>query len=154
MGCVFGREATTSEPKQAKGSKASGLVGESSVQVSKSNGAIVEVEKKNEEVAKEENGDRDRKSKGDRRRSKPNPRLSNPSKHWRGEQVAAGWPSWLSDACGEALNGWVPRKADTFEKIDKVIDLDSTFFCVLCFGVFENSHVDAFFVVVDWTRNI
>lgn len=118
MGCVFGREATTAEPKQAKSSKASGVVaGESSVQVTaKSNGSVVDVEKKNEE----ENGDKERKSKGDRRRSKPNPRLSNPSKHWRGEQVAAGWPSWLSDACGEALNGWVPRKADTFEKIDKV----------------------------------
>lgn len=119
MGCVFGREATTAEPKQAKSSKASGVVaGESIVQVTtKSNGSVVDVEKKNEE----ENGDKERKSKGDRRRSKPNPRLSNPSKHWRGEQVAAGWPSWLSDACGEALNGWVPRKADTFEKIDKVM---------------------------------
>ncbi|CAH8256789.1 unnamed protein product [Arabidopsis lyrata] len=118
MGCVFGREATTAEPKQANSSKASGVVaGESSVQVTtKSNGSVVDVEKKNEE----ENGDKERKSKGDRRRSKPNPRLSNPSKHWRGEQVAAGWPSWLSDACGEALNGWVPRKADTFEKIDKI----------------------------------
>ncbi|XP_010470362.1 PREDICTED: probable serine/threonine-protein kinase At1g54610 isoform X1 [Camelina sativa] len=120
MGCVFGREAAaTSEPKQAKSSKASGVEGESSVQVTnkRSNGAVSEVvEKKNEE----ENGDKERKSKGDRRRSKPNPRLSNPSKHWRGEQVAAGWPSWLSDACGEALNGWVPRKADTFEKIDKI----------------------------------
>ncbi|XP_010414910.1 PREDICTED: probable serine/threonine-protein kinase At1g54610 isoform X2 [Camelina sativa] len=124
MGCVFGREAAaTSEPKQGKSSKASGVEGESSVQVTKkSNGAVSEVEKKNEEeiLPKEENGDKERKSKGDRRRSKPNPRLSNPSKHWRGEQVAAGWPSWLSDACGEALNGWVPRKADTFEKIDKI----------------------------------
>ncbi|EOA34969.1 hypothetical protein CARUB_v10020055mg [Capsella rubella] len=121
MGCVFGREASSSEPKSSKAAASGVVVGESGVQVSKSNGAVVEVEKKNDEIVKEENGDKERKSKGERRRSaKPNPRLSNPSKHWRGEQVAAGWPSWLSDACGEALSGWVPRKADTFEKIDKI----------------------------------
>lgn len=37
-----------------------------------------------------------------------------------GEQVAAGWPSWLSSAAGEAVQGWLPRHADTFEKLDKV----------------------------------
>ncbi|XP_042005332.1 probable serine/threonine-protein kinase At1g54610 [Salvia splendens] len=37
-----------------------------------------------------------------------------------GEQVAAGWPSWLVAAAGEAICGWVPRKADTFEKLDKI----------------------------------
>lgn len=131
MGCVFGREAssgTTSEPKAPKSSKTA-----EAVQVTKTNGAIVDVEKKHEEIPKEENTDRDRKSKGDRRKSKPNPRLSNPSKHWRGEQVAAGWPSWLSDACGEALNGWIPRKADTFEKIDKVLlsSKFTSFYCLL-----------------------
>ncbi|KAM1173580.1 hypothetical protein FF1_026259 [Malus domestica] len=41
-------------------------------------------------------------------------------KQWRGEQVAAGWPHWLVEACGEALNGWIPRSADTFEKIEKI----------------------------------
>jgi hypothetical protein len=34
--------------------------------------------------------------------------------------VAAGWPPWLSAVAGEAVKGWIPRKADTFEKIDKV----------------------------------
>ncbi|XP_038901865.1 probable serine/threonine-protein kinase At1g54610 [Benincasa hispida] len=36
------------------------------------------------------------------------------------EQVAAGWPSWLSSVAGEALEGWLPRKAETFEKLDKI----------------------------------
>ncbi|KAB8091789.1 hypothetical protein EE612_017402 [Oryza sativa] len=38
----------------------------------------------------------------------------------RGEQVAAGWPAWLSAVVGEAIDGWTPRRADSFEKIDKV----------------------------------
>ncbi|KAG9129957.1 hypothetical protein Leryth_007078 [Lithospermum erythrorhizon] len=37
-----------------------------------------------------------------------------------GEQVAAGWPSWLVEYAGEAINGWVPRRADSFEKLEKI----------------------------------
>ena len=37
-----------------------------------------------------------------------------------GEQIAAGWPSWLVAVAGEAIRGWVPRRADSFEKLDKV----------------------------------
>lgn len=36
------------------------------------------------------------------------------------EQVAAGWPSWLSTAAGEAIYGWVPLRADAYEKLEKV----------------------------------
>lgn len=38
----------------------------------------------------------------------------------RGAQVVAGWPSWLTAVAGEAINGWVPRRADSFEKLDKI----------------------------------
>ncbi|OVA00125.1 Protein kinase domain [Macleaya cordata] len=38
----------------------------------------------------------------------------------KGEQVAAGWPSWLTAVAGEAIQGWVPRRADSFEKLDKI----------------------------------
>ncbi|KAM4133879.1 hypothetical protein ACJW30_01G365600 [Castanea mollissima] len=38
----------------------------------------------------------------------------------RGAQVIAGWPSWLTAVAGEAINGWVPRKANSFEKLDKI----------------------------------
>ncbi|KAL3505787.1 hypothetical protein ACH5RR_031169 [Cinchona calisaya] len=69
---------------------------------------------------KEEQKDGSGKPRGERRRSRPNPRLSNPPKNIHGEQVAAGWPSWLSAVAGEAINGWIPRRADTFEKIDKI----------------------------------
>ncbi|XP_020221596.1 probable serine/threonine-protein kinase At1g09600 [Cajanus cajan] len=38
----------------------------------------------------------------------------------RGAQVLAGWPSWLTAVAGEAISGWVPRRADSFEKLDKI----------------------------------
>uniref|UniRef100_A0A6I9RQQ3 [RNA-polymerase]-subunit kinase n=1 Tax=Elaeis guineensis var. tenera TaxID=51953 RepID=A0A6I9RQQ3_ELAGV len=37
-----------------------------------------------------------------------------------GEHVAAGWPSWLTSVAGEAVNGWLPRRADAFKKLDKI----------------------------------
>ncbi|KAL2496411.1 Protein kinase superfamily protein [Forsythia ovata] len=37
-----------------------------------------------------------------------------------GEQVSAGWPPWLAAVAGEAIQGWVPRRADSFEKLDKL----------------------------------
>ncbi|XP_022773744.1 protein IMPAIRED IN BABA-INDUCED STERILITY 1-like [Durio zibethinus] len=36
------------------------------------------------------------------------------------EQVAAGWPAWLSSAAGEAVHGWVPLQPDAFEKLEKI----------------------------------
>ncbi|CAN6472218.1 unnamed protein product [Victoria cruziana] len=56
----------------------------------------------------------------ERRRAKSNPRPSNPPGNLHGEQVAAGWPAWLSQVAGEAINGWVPRRADSFQKLDKI----------------------------------
>ncbi|KAK9078760.1 hypothetical protein SSX86_002818 [Deinandra increscens subsp. villosa] len=37
-----------------------------------------------------------------------------------GQQVVAGWPSWLAAVAGEAIEGWLPRRADTFEKLEKI----------------------------------
>lgn len=51
------------------------------------------------------------------------PSLGNLPRAVEGEQVAAGWPSWLVAVAGEAIKGWTPRKADTFEKLDKVLIL-------------------------------
>ncbi|CAM6010137.1 unnamed protein product [Sphagnum balticum] len=48
-------------------------------------------------------------------------RLSHiPTKNVEAEQVAAGWPGWLSAVAGEALKGWIPRRAASFEKLDKI----------------------------------
>ncbi|KAJ8562375.1 hypothetical protein K7X08_011666 [Anisodus acutangulus] len=50
------------------------------------------------------------------RTQQPNPRLG------RGvpKGIEGEWPNWLAAVAGEALNGLLPRRADTFEKIDKI----------------------------------
>lgn len=47
-------------------------------------------------------------------------RLGNLQKYIEGEHVAAGWPAWLSAVAGEAIHGWVPLKADSYEKLEKI----------------------------------
>ncbi|CAL9763423.1 unnamed protein product [Musa acuminata subsp. burmannicoides] len=36
------------------------------------------------------------------------------------EHVAAGWPSWFVSVAGEAVKGWLPRRANSFKKLDKI----------------------------------
>ncbi|KAJ0231551.1 Protein kinase superfamily protein [Hirschfeldia incana] len=38
----------------------------------------------------------------------------------RTSKVVAGWPSWLVSVAGEALNGWLPRSADSFQKLEMI----------------------------------
>ncbi|XP_006363662.1 probable serine/threonine-protein kinase At1g09600 [Solanum tuberosum] len=38
----------------------------------------------------------------------------------KGEFGAAGWPSWLTSVAAEAIQGWLPRSADSFEKLNKI----------------------------------
>ncbi|KAM3301071.1 hypothetical protein P3S67_015571 [Capsicum chacoense] len=55
------------------------------------------------------------------RRRKSNPRLNR--REQRGtevEVVAAGCPNWLVAVSGKTINGWLPKRADNFEKIDKI----------------------------------
>lgn len=33
-----------------------------------------------------------------------------------------GWPIWLSEVAGDVIKNWTPRRANTFEKLDKVIN--------------------------------
>uniref|UniRef100_A0A0D9XXQ6 [RNA-polymerase]-subunit kinase n=1 Tax=Leersia perrieri TaxID=77586 RepID=A0A0D9XXQ6_9ORYZ len=37
-----------------------------------------------------------------------------------GEHVSAGWPAWLANVAPKAVEGWLPRRADSFEKLDKI----------------------------------
>ncbi|KAF1875305.1 hypothetical protein Lal_00007921 [Lupinus albus] len=40
--------------------------------------------------------------------------------HGLGGYIDNAWPSWLSSVAGEAIKGWVPRRADSFEKLDQI----------------------------------
>lgn len=137
MGCVFGREISSSGPPSSeivvvqKGRERDLAVPSGrreKVAVANAGGGDAAGGDGGRGGGEAQNGDqkdqkdqkeRSTRPRGERRRSKPNPRLSNPPKNIHGEQVAAGWPSWLSAVAGEAINGWTPRRADTFEKIDK-----------------------------------
>ncbi|KAL1334176.1 hypothetical protein HN51_063071 [Arachis hypogaea] len=46
--------------------------------------------------------------------------VGNLQKYVEGEQAAAGWPAWLSSVAAEAIQGWVPLRADAFEKLEKI----------------------------------
>ncbi|XP_072973967.1 probable serine/threonine-protein kinase At1g54610 [Typha angustifolia] len=54
------------------------------------------------------------------RNEEANIRISDVPNGIEGEHVAAGWPRWLTEVAGEAVRGWLPRKAESFEKIDKI----------------------------------
>ncbi|KAI3785909.1 hypothetical protein L1987_45035 [Smallanthus sonchifolius] len=34
--------------------------------------------------------------------------------------TSPAWPSWLSDVAGDAIKDWTPRRANSFEKLDKI----------------------------------
>ncbi|KAL3582896.1 hypothetical protein D5086_017228 [Populus alba] len=119
MGCVFGKELNAKKCAVEREGGGGERRTEVEVRVAKAEENEVcngENEKINNNDVVEERRRREKRN----RSSKPNPRLSNAPKHIHGEQVAAGWPSWLSAVAGEAINGWTPRRADTFEKLDKI----------------------------------
>nr|DAD37959.1 TPA_asm: hypothetical protein HUJ06_008600 [Nelumbo nucifera] len=125
MGCVLGREVSSPPASEVK-EKGRGKEKERNLSVSsgrKSQAVVTKnesAEVQNVGDQKEEKQDGGQRPRGERRRCRPNPRLSNPPNHVQGEQIAAGWPSWLSAVAGEAIKGWTPRRADTFEKLDKI----------------------------------
>jgi hypothetical protein len=43
------------------------------------------------------------------------------------ERDRQGWPMWISAVAGDALSGWAPRRADSFEKLEKVCLLLTNF---------------------------
>ncbi|KAE8648933.1 hypothetical protein Csa_007854 [Cucumis sativus] len=76
----------------------------------------LDYEKKGEDISEDRSRDI-KKSKGGKGGSF---RLGFSQRYVEAEQVAAGWPSWLSSAAGEAVHGWVPLRADSFEKLEKI----------------------------------
>lgn len=176
MGCVLGREVSSGLVHNGREEKREGVNYEKksksistaesteTLEVKGAENVTVDNEaveaNEGDVTKKEDKAEHDEKPRKERRRSKPDPRLSNPPKHKHGEQVAAGWPSWLSAHVGEAIDGWLPRRADTFEKIDKVafrlvfvyihFYSPELHFCLLMLTVY----VSFFLFSIDWSRDI
>lgn len=78
--------------------------------------------------------------------------------HFAGEQhVDSGWPLWLSSVAAEAIKGWMPRRADSFEKLDQVSFKNIT--SNSCPPLFQNGstnlHASECCVeCADWTRGL
>ncbi|KAI3740248.1 hypothetical protein L2E82_30673 [Cichorium intybus] len=117
MGCVFSKEISSSGPLSSeiivdkRQNRYSGLhihFGRSEVNTD-SDGAIGccgEAQNAVDQKREKNSGARPR---GKRRRSKPNPRPSNPPKNIYGEQVIVGYPTWLFVVVGEAINAGHPK---------------------------------------------
>ena len=73
-----------------------------------------------------------------------------------------GWPAWLVEVAGDVIKDWTPRRANTFEKLSKV--LKSAFFSLQnrAFNSrFQKKKKDHIFIVgfglvfcSDWARDI
>lgn len=132
MGCFFGKEASSAASATRSRKE------KSKTSLSQSQATLTTVETGVDVPNAERGGDKHKKGKDGaggaaavlhrgsqqqqrpERNQKPDPRRGNLPKQAHGEQVAAGWPSWLSRDAGEAIRGMVPRRADSFEKIVKV----------------------------------
>nr|DAD31357.1 TPA_asm: hypothetical protein HUJ06_010208 [Nelumbo nucifera] len=125
MGCITSKQAVSVTPAfdhsgafrdNGSGVSASSL---------RNRSGLVELENKKKKKKKAESGDAASEL-GESKRGSSNGgdsfslRLGNLPKYVEGEQVAAGWPAWLSAVAGEAIQGWVPLKADSFEKLEKI----------------------------------
>ncbi|CAL1353793.1 unnamed protein product [Linum trigynum] len=64
------------------------------------------------------NNDQDDKKK--KKKSRSNHHFSSVANGEKAAPVVAGWPSWLTAVAGEAINGWIPRRLDSFEKLEKI----------------------------------
>ncbi|KAH7657636.1 [RNA-polymerase]-subunit kinase protein [Dioscorea alata] len=124
MGCICGKPAVAEDggaaPVASKlASSVSASRREEVVAGSRGTGVPVYVGEKKQGSGPVRAGGQD----GERRRERQGQELRplpNIPKALEGEQVAAGWPVWLASVAAEAIRGWVPRRADSFEKLDKI----------------------------------
>ncbi|XP_057474735.1 probable serine/threonine-protein kinase At1g54610 [Actinidia eriantha] len=107
MGCVLGTAASGDVRRDINRSSRHRRKTERS---SEAGGDIVRVR----EDRVDEERDRKRQTGG-----VPAPERMNPKPQY-GLKTVQGWPSWLCDVAGDAVKDWTPRRANTFEKLDKI----------------------------------
>ncbi|KAL4584711.1 hypothetical protein LXL04_009319 [Taraxacum kok-saghyz] len=115
MGCVLGKTATPDRRSKSKARRRSGEESTTATSTQprqnveqvvpdgatgdKNDGVVETIRQNDVEVRPSE-----------RRRLKPEYSL----------KITQGWPAWLSDVAGDAIKDWTPRRANTFEKLDKI----------------------------------
>ncbi|XP_059670388.1 protein IMPAIRED IN BABA-INDUCED STERILITY 1-like [Cornus florida] len=132
MGCISSKQARSSSPDFVL-----------SVAVDRENGLLANVDSlssrsrrsgfgelgKIKEESEKERGDESVGRNGDLKKSKSTKKGSSEKKaafslkfgrYIEAEQIAAGWPPWLSAVAGEAVEGWLPLRSELFEKLDKI----------------------------------
>ncbi|XP_058093043.1 probable serine/threonine-protein kinase At1g54610 [Magnolia sinica] len=107
MGCILGKHVSSTEPKPPGAAENPGKAEEPS-------GAVITAV----------NGVRIRKNREGRRETRSSEfqreHQRRPSSLRNLHVPPVGWPSWLLAVAGDAIDGWAPRRADTFEKLDKI----------------------------------
>ncbi|CAL5391463.1 unnamed protein product [Camellia sinensis] len=124
MGCVTSKQAVSVTPALDHSSAFRDNAAAGGSGRSRGSG-VVDLEKKKKKridsgVSENELGESERVSSNGGGGESLSFRLGNLQKYVEGEQVAAGWPAWFSAVAGEAIQGWVPLSADSFEKLEKV----------------------------------
>ncbi|KAJ4850147.1 hypothetical protein Tsubulata_000627 [Turnera subulata] len=100
MGCVLGKAGNSRRGDRSSGEPASSAV----VGRKKEAGAV------QRQKASAHTGDFSLTTAADRRRPRAELCLTNQQ----------GWPAWLMAVAGDAIGDWTPRRANTFEKLDKI----------------------------------
>lgn len=106
MGCVCGKGDRRSSPVNRRSSE------RTSVTVTVSSDAVVSsnVVRLGKERARAET-EKTRRHTGD---------FGPPERRRPHSESQQGWPSWLMAVAGDAIRDWTPRRANTFEKLDKI----------------------------------
>ncbi|PON77211.1 GPCR kinase [Parasponia andersonii] len=111
MGCVLGTEAA-GDRRRSTGAQRRRRRVEEHRSVNAVDGAAVRAKK--EEIERQRRTTSKRSSAefpaSEHRKLRPEPFLSNQQ----------GWPSWLLAAAGDAIQGWTPRRANSFERLAKI----------------------------------
>ncbi|OMO93784.1 hypothetical protein COLO4_16677 [Corchorus olitorius] len=123
MGCVFGKQSksSSSDRRRSKTSAASQPTRTRRRRSSDESSTVVSVTDAVDGVdVKEQERPRQQHQKarhtGDFPVNIPGPELRRPHP----ELNQQGWPSWLMAVAGEAIRDWTPRRANTFEKLEKI----------------------------------
>ena len=124
MGCINSKNAVAGAPSSSPSSPLDHVLVEALPPVSSvagSKGHSLVLDHKASSILAEENKKKFKKNSSRKSSGSFSFRLGFSRRHVEAEHNAAGWPSWLTAAAGEAVQGWIPLRADTFQKLDKVL---------------------------------